>query len=60
VAKGIPEYSVLKDVYAQGYIQQIKKYGNYNKYYKEAAMRPGGLRSVKQNNVVGPPATTSY
>ena len=53
VSKGIPEYKVKHDIYAQSYVQQIKKFGNHNKNYREAAIRPGGLRPVKQNSIIG-------
>jgi hypothetical protein len=48
VSRGIPEYKAYNDSYAQGYMGKLKQNGGYNKYMREAALRPGGIRPVKQ------------
>ena len=48
---GIPEYKAYNDSYAQGYIGQLKKNGNYNKYIKEVA-KPGGIKPIRQKSVI--------
>lgn len=47
VSKGIPEYRAYNDQFAQGYMGQLKKAGHYNKYIRDVALRPGGIRPVK-------------
>ena len=47
VSRGIPEYKAYNDSYAQGYMGKLKQNGGYNKYIKETALRPGGIRPVK-------------
>lgn len=48
----IPEYRAYNDQYAAGYIGTLKKTGQYNKYIREVAMKPGGIRPVKQRSVI--------
>lgn len=33
----IPEYYAIRDHYAQGYVGQLKKHGNYKRYINELA-----------------------
>ena len=47
VQSGIPEYKAYNDEHAQGYILQLKKRHMYNKYMREVALAPGGIRPVK-------------
>ena len=45
--QGIPEYRAYNDVYAQGYVGQLKRQGGFNKYINQVAMKPGGIRPIK-------------
>ena len=47
IGSTIPEYKAYNDVYAAGYMGQLKKHNKYNRYLKEVNLRPGGIRPVK-------------
>lgn len=62
ISSGIPEYRAYQDVYAQGYIEQLKKNNKFGKYIREVSLRPGGIRAVKgkERSLMGRDADNLY